>query len=147
VLLRGNCKLGEVLPPQYISNDTVYDNYGHSITLLPEARHVLDELHKRGIYASLNSTNYAGNAIAVLQLLGIWDWFTFPMINTINKGLNCQEILRRFKQKGVEIKNEEVIYVDTNEENIESALKLLPGCRALKMHRDIFNISDLLLLL
>ncbi|MEM2925329.1 MAG: hypothetical protein QXJ68_06530 [Methanocellales archaeon] len=139
--------MGEVLPPQYIANDTVYDDYGHSITLTPGARHVLEELHQRGIYASLNSTNYAGNAIAVLKLLGIWDWFAFPMINTIEKGLNCQEILRKFKQKGVEIKNEEVIFIDTREENIQSALKHLPGCRALKMHRDIFDITDLLLLL
>ncbi|MEM2933735.1 MAG: hypothetical protein QXL78_02290 [Methanocellales archaeon] len=104
-------------------------------------------MHQRGIYASLNSTNYAGNAIAVLKLLGIWEWFVFPMINTINKGLNCQEILRRLKQKGVEIQNEEVIFIDTREENVESALRFLPGCRALKMHRDIFDVTDLLLLI
>ena len=147
VLLRGNCRLGDVLPPQHAAGDTVYDDYGHSLTLLPGAKHVLEELHQRGIYASLNSTNYAGNAIAVLSLLGIWEWFIFPMINTVEKGLNCQEILRKFRQRGVEIRNEEVIFIEMQAENLESAARLLPGCKALQMHKDIFDISDLLLLL
>ncbi len=146
VLLRGNCRLGDILPAQHVTGDIVYDDYGHSLTLLPGARYVLEELHQRGIYASLNSTNYASNSIAVLKLLGIFEWFMFPMINTVEKGLNCQEILRRLRQKGVEIKNEEVIFVDVKQENIESALKLLPGCKALLMYKDIFDVSDILLL-
>jgi HAD superfamily phosphatase (TIGR01681 family) len=65
------------------------------IRLRPEVLAVIQELDQRGIIHTIVSKNTHEQAWAVLQALGLADYFVFPAINWGSKSANLRQVAKR----------------------------------------------------
>ena len=79
------------------------------------------ELDRVGVVNSICSKNDFENAKARLTLLGIWDYFVFPIIDFVPKGLNVKSIIENFQ-----LSDENCLFVDDNESNLNEVAHYCP---------------------
>jgi magnesium-dependent phosphatase-1 len=142
-----DCYLGQIiLPIRRVDEDTVEDSAGCRIRLDEEARNVLLELKRRGIHASLDSTNRRREAEEILRMLELDEMFEHSRINFSDKGDNILEILKDFNEKdNMRISPDEVMFIDDVEQFCLDAMRALKGKGiVLQMGRDISHLSELL---
>jgi magnesium-dependent phosphatase-1 len=142
-----DCYLGQIiLPIRRVDEDTVEDSAGCRIRLDEEARNVLLELKRRGIHASLDSTNRRREAEEILRMLELDEMFEHSRINFSDKGDNILEILKDFNEKdNMRVSPDEVMFIDDVEQFCLDAMRALKGKGiVLQMGRDISHLSELL---
>jgi magnesium-dependent phosphatase-1 len=129
-----------------VDEDTVEDSAGCRIRLDEEARNVLLELKRRGIHASLDSTNRRREAEEILRMLELDEMFEHSRINFSDKGDNILEILKDFNEKdNMRVSPDEVMFIDDVEQFCLDAMRALKGKGiVLQMGRDISHLSELL---
>jgi len=141
-----DCYLGQVtLPVKRADENTVIDTAGCKIILDPETRPVLQELRKKRIHVSLDSTNKPREANEIIKLLDMDKIFEHSKINFNDKGNNILEILQDFeKEDNLKISPDEVMFIDDVEEFCEDVKRALRGRGVvLQKGKDINHLSEL----
>lgn len=125
VILDGDGTLwsGDVLagylttPLRQIDENMVEDYQGKRIHLKENAREVLEELQKRGIYVALASENRKLPVIALLRRLGISQYFNFLEVSWTEKDEMILRILKTFEES--EKDPGKIFFIDDFDYNIE----------------------------
>ena len=140
-----DCYIGQVtLPVRRTGDDILEDATGCKIVLDNEARSILQELRRRGIHVSLDSINRSREATEILHTLQLDNIFEHPRVNFSDKGTNVLEIIRDFREDGIEISPDEVMFIDDVPEFCEDVKKALGGKGVvLQMNKDISKLSEL----
>src|SRR5260370_16621302 len=113
-------------PSTRSDEQTVADATGVHVTLQPGARALLDTLRERGILISIASWNEPAPASAILETLGLRDYFVHPKVEFHPyKERTVSDLVRELSEEGVRLRPEEILYVD------DRALHLRPARRAL----------------
>ncbi len=82
------------------------------VQIINENVEIIKELAKRGIMNSISSKNDYQPAKALLEEVGIWDYFIFPSINWTPKGENVKHIIEE-----CQLRSPNVLFVDDNISN------------------------------
>ncbi|GAL96070.1 HAD family phosphatase [Acetobacter tropicalis] len=82
---------------------------------------IVKELARRGIMNSICSKNDFEKAKALLEKLGIWEYFIFPSISWDPKGARIQKII-----ESVKLRPASIMFIDDNPMNLNEAKTLIP---------------------
>ena len=87
-----------------------------NITLIKENIEIIKTLVDRGIMNTISSKNDYAKVRAVLEEMGMWEYFIFPHINWEPKGQQIQEILNQCSLRPVN-----ALFIDDNLQNLNEA--------------------------
>ncbi len=137
----GYCAL--MKPPFTRHGDQVSDTSGLLLTLRADARETLDILQKQGFLLSVASRTTPETGGAVLDLLGMLDYFTCPCFAWQDKDLSLKRVFEDLdREKGIRISPGEALFIDDWPSNIRDARKL--GVSGLVFGHDIQSLSEIL---
>ena len=132
-------------PLKLVNPDCVEDANSSRVTLLPEIRQLLQGLKSTGKTVSIASWNHSKPVLELLNLFNLKDFFTFPQIKwDIPKGEMIERIVNNLKLVGVEIKEEEILFVDDNDKHIDAVKSAHGKIRIAKAWLDPKSPRDLL---
>ena len=86
------------------------------------ARDIVIELARRGIISSICSKNDFTQVQALLESIGVWDYFVFPSINWEPKGPRIAALVNE-----VQLRPATVMFIDDNPLNLQEACHFMPG--------------------
>jgi magnesium-dependent phosphatase-1 len=116
------------------------------IELFPGARDLLKFLAKKKIYVSIASRNDAEPTLALLDALGIREYFQFPQLCWKPKEESIGRIIKEIaKRDKVTIKPEEVLFLDDWPENVTPVRNW--GATGLVFGQDVHSLEELIDLL
>jgi len=134
------------LPLKRIDERTLVDAKGEVVTLRDNVPDFLFKVKKRGILLSTCSWNDYNKAVSVLEAFSLEKYFDLLMIEPHPEKHNMMEkILEHFKKLQPDLSEEDVLFVDDNEEMLEKVKRRFPNMRVLRFHPegDIFSFSEL----
>jgi len=101
------------LPFVRVDADTVVDAGGVHVRLRPGARAVLSALRARGVLISIASWNQPGPVFAILEQLGLMEFFVRPKVEPHPyKERTITALLHELAADGIVLRPEEVLLVD-----------------------------------
>ena len=74
---------------------------------------IVKQFDEVGIINSICSKNEFDKAKAELEALGIWDYFVFPVIDFVPKGMNVKSII-----ENMQLRDENCLFIDDNDGNL-----------------------------
>src|SRR5436305_759543 len=83
---------------------------------------IVPKLAQRGVLSSICSKNDLDSVKRILEERGVWDFFIFPSINWLPKGMRIKEIV-----EAVQLRPETVLFIDDNPGNRGEAIAMAPG--------------------
>lgn len=124
---------------------TVHDALGEEVKLAPGARELLEALRRRGILVSICSWNRADLVFAILDLLGLTQYFVHPKVELHpNKDQMIAEMLAELAREGTVLRAEEVLFVDDNPMMLEKVRRGVGPIRTLRAELDVLDLRDVL---
>lgn len=93
-----------------------------SIDFIPENLRIVEMLTKRGIINSISSKNDFDAARARLEEAGVWEYFVFPKIGWNPKGPEIRMLIEQ-----MQLRSENILFVDDNPMNLKEAAFYNPG--------------------
>ena len=142
----GLCTL--VKPPFRLETpDRLVGKDGMWVELFPGVRDLLKFLHtKKKCYVSLASRNDEEPTLALLEGLGIKQYFDFPQLYWKPKDEAIKKILKDIQKRDkVVLKPDEVLYIDDWPENVAPVRRM--GASALVFGQDVHTFEELMGLL
>ena len=141
----GLCTL--VRPPFRLeSPDRLVGQDGLWVELFPGTRDLLKFLARKKAYISIASRNDAEPTLALLEALGVREYFQFPQLCWKPKEESIRKIIREIQKRDkVAIKPEEVLFVDDWAENVSPVRKW--GATGLVFGQDVHSFEELMDLL
>ena len=128
-----------------INAQTVQDAEGEEVKLAPGARELLEALRGRGILISLCSWNRADLVFAILDQLGLTQYFVHPKVEFHpHKDRMIVEILSELAREGTVLQPEEVLFVDDNPLMLEKVRQGVGPVRTLRAELDVLDLRDVL---
>ncbi len=127
-----------VEPLKRISEDEIEDSTGNKLKLFNNVRNSLTELKKRGYILGMATWNIPEKTSVVLKTLEL-DWLFDEIVSRPfpYKFIMIGDILLNLRKKGLEVKREEVIFVDDRRVHFGNVWLYLPGVKCFEMWRDI----------
>lgn len=126
--------------------DRLLGQNGLWIELYPDVRKMLAFLDKKGAYSSLASRNDPEPTMKLLDFFGIGQYFSYPQLCWKAKEDSISKIIRELqKHEKVQIKRDEVLFVDDWPENVNAVRKW--GATGLLFGQDILSFGDLMKIL
>ena len=128
-----------------VDGQTVQDAQGEKVRLAPGARELLDALRRRGILISLCSWNRADLVFAILDLLGLTQYFVHPKVEFHpNKDRMITALLAELAGEGTVLQPEEVLFVDDNPMMLEQVRQGVGPVRTLRAQPDVLDLRNVL---
>lgn len=138
--------VSELRPPFCRTDpDTVEDAHGKRVRLLPGARELLDALRTLGILVSIVSWNRPEPVFAILDLLGLRQYFTLPKVEFHPyKDRTISTLLRELGEEGVPLVPEEVLFVDDREANLTHVRRAVGPIHTLHAGTHVRDLREVL---
>ncbi|MDQ7850564.1 MAG: magnesium-dependent phosphatase-1 [Armatimonadota bacterium] len=134
-----------VLPVHRVDEETVEDAAGTRVRLHPGARQVLEELHRRGVVLSIASWNQPEPVFAVLEALGLREYFLLPRVEPHPyKERTIPELLSDLSARGLALHPREVLYVDDRALHLRRVRAALPEIHTLQPGVEITALAEVL---
>ncbi|TMJ08909.1 MAG: magnesium-dependent phosphatase-1 [Bacillati bacterium ANGP1] len=128
-----------------VDGQTVQDAQGEKVRLAPGARELLDALRRRGILISLCSWNRADLVFAILDLLGLTQYFVHPKVEFHpHKDRMITALLAELAGEGTVLQPEEVLFVDDNPMMLEQVRQGVGPVRTLRAQPDVLDLRNVL---
>jgi len=110
-----------VFPLTLVTSDTVEDAEGSRVTLFRGIRETLEALSDRGLVLSVASWNDPPPVSELLRLFGFEEYFKYPQVEwDVPKVQMIRTIIRLIRRNlHVDIRPEEILFVDDNEKHHE----------------------------
>lgn len=125
--------------------ETVADATGARVRLLPGARELLDALRERGILISIASWNEPAPAFAILEALGVRDYFVHPKVEFHPyKERMVSDLLRELSADGVHVQPEDILYIDDRALHLRRVEAAVGPLHVLRAGVDIRDLRDVL---
>lgn len=141
----GLCNLIQA-PYRMETPDRLVGQNGLWVELFPDVRSLLEFLSKRGGHISVASRNDKGPTLELLDFMGIASYFEYPQLCWKPKEDSIKKIIKEIQKRDrINIKPEEVLFVDDWPENVAAVRKW--GATALLFGQDIHSFSDLIRIL
>lgn len=138
-----------LMPPlRRLSDRTLEDSFGETVTLRDDVREFLASAKRRGIYLSTLSWNSFDKAYEVLRAFELDRYFDFFAIEPHpEKQLMMEKVLNHFSSYGV--REEETLYVDDRAHMLEKVKAKFPNIMTVRFHPagDCFSFRKLMGLL
>ncbi len=124
---------------------TVTDANGVAVRLLPGATALLEALRGRGILISIVSWNEPAPVFAILDLLGLRDYFVRPKVEFHPyKERMVVELLAELSADGVPLRADEILYVDDRALHLRRVRRAVGPVQVLRAGVDIRNLREVL---
>lgn len=138
--------VSELRPPfRRVDENTVEDQDGIRVRLLPGARELLDELKRQGIILSIASWNRPEPVFQILDLLGLSPYFTRPKVEFHPyKERTVAVLLKELAEDGVTLAPEEILYIDDRPLHLRRMKAALGPIRTLQAGQDISDLRKVL---
>ncbi|OLC29572.1 MAG: magnesium-dependent phosphatase-1 [Armatimonadetes bacterium 13_1_40CM_64_14] len=128
-----------------IDEQTVADATGVHVTLQPGARALLDTLRERRILISIASWNQPAPASAILETLGLRDYFVHPKVEFHPyKERTVSDLVRELSEEGVRLRPEEILYVDDRALHLRRVRRAVGPVQVLQAGVDIRDLRDVI---
>jgi len=132
-------------PFKLLDKDTISDAKKQTFHLFEGIRELLSELQQRNILIALASWNKPEPVEKALQLFAIAKFFSIIEAEFHpNKHLLIKEILSDLSKEGVELRTEEILYVDDRKLHLTKTLREVGQLHFLQMWVDTKNPDDVL---
>lgn len=128
-----------------IDAQTVADATGVRVRLLPGARELLDTLRERGTLISIASWNEPAPAFAILEALGLRNYFVHPKVEFHPyKERMVSDLVREVSEDGVHLRPEEILYVDDRALHFRRVRGAVGPVQTLQAGVDIRDLRDVI---
>lgn len=132
-------------PFKLLDRNTISDARKQTCHLFEGIRELLSELQQKGILIALASWNKPEPVEKALQLFAIAKFFSIIKAESHpNKHLLIKEMLSDLSRKGVELRTEEILYVDDRKLHLTKTLSEVGQLHFLQMWVDTKNPNDIL---
>lgn len=134
-------------PFSRVNSVTAQDADGELVRLHEGVRETLEGLKERGILVSVASWNDPEPVHQLLKLFELEGYFTHPKVEPHpNKGEMIMKLIKDLERDGVNIRAEEVLYVDDNPRHLDGILKAVGRVRFKRFGVDLRRLEDILTL-
>ncbi len=128
-----------------IDAETVTDATGVRVRLQPGARALLDTLRERGILISTASWNEPAPTFAILETLGLRDYFVHPKVEFHPyKERMVTALVQELSEEGVRLRPEEILYVDDRALHLRRVRRAVGPVQTLQAGVDIRDLHDVI---
>ena len=128
-----------------IDAQTVADATGVHVRLQPGARALLDALRERGILISIASWNEPAPTFAILETLGLRDYFVRPKVEFHPyKERMVSDLVGELSAEGVRVRPEEILYVDDRALHLRRVRHAVGPVQTLQVGVDIRDLRDVI---
>lgn len=128
-----------------IDAQTVADATGVHVRLQPGARALLDTLRERGILISIASWNEPAPTFAILETLGLRDYFVHPKVEFHPyKERMVSDLVRELSAEGMHVRPEEILYIDDRALHLRRARGSVGPVQVLQAGVDIRDLHDVI---
>jgi magnesium-dependent phosphatase-1 len=128
-----------------IDAQTATDATGVHVRLQPGARALLDTLRERRILISIASWNEPAPTFAILEALGLRDYFVHPKVEFHPyKERMVSDLVRELSDKGVRLRPEEILYVDDRALHLRRVRLTVGPVQTLRAGVDIRDLRDVI---
>lgn len=106
-------------------DDTLWDGTlaeGDAVVARDWLVNLVKQLDAKGVINSICSKNDFDRAKSELISLGIWDYFVFPVIDFVPKGLNVKNII-----ENCQLRPDNCLFVDDNDANLQEVAYYCPA--------------------
>lgn len=132
-------------PISRIDAQTVTDATGVRVRLQPGARELLDTLRARGILISIASWNEPAPAFAILERLGLRDYFVHPKVEFHPyKERMVSDLVHELSAEGIHVRPEEILYVDDRALHFRRVRGAVGPVQTLRAGVDICDLRDII---
>ena len=132
-------------PFKRMDENTLIDKIGSEIRLYEHVREMLEELKEQNVIISLASWNVPEPCFEALQKLDILKYFKRPKVQPHpEKHKMIKELLEDLKKDGIEVKPNEILYVDDRSRHLNDIKKQTGKIRFLQMWVDVKNHLEIL---
>jgi magnesium-dependent phosphatase-1 len=132
-------------PFSRVDAQTVADADGVPVRLQPGARELLDTLRERGILISIASWNEPAPAFAILETLGLRDYFVHPKVEFHPyKERMVSDLVQELTAEGVRVRPEEILYVDDRALHFKRVRHAVGPVQTLQAGVDIRDLRDVI---
>jgi len=135
--------ISELVEPMKVSGDVLVDGTGNKVNLYPRVRETFSALREKGIILGLATWNVESITKRVLELFRL----KFDIIISREypyKFLMLSEFLLKAKRMGVEIRPEEVLYIDDRRDHFGYIWFHLGKVKCVEMWKEINDYSEIL---
>ncbi|BBG24000.1 magnesium-dependent phosphatase-1 [Sulfuracidifex tepidarius] len=133
-----------VEPLKRISTDEVEDSTGNKLKLFPHVRSSLQELKRRGFITGMATWNLPEKTSQVLRTLELQDFFDVIISRPFPyKFIMLGDILIELRRRGLNVRREEVVFVDDRRIHFGNVWLYLPGIQCMEMWHDIQDHMDM----
>lgn len=132
-------------PFKRINEDTLVDTTGSEIHLYKQVREMLQGLKEQNVIISLASWNTPKPCFEALQQLDLLKHFKHPKVQPHpKKHKMIKELLEDLKEDGIEVKPDEILYVDDKKKHLDDVRKQTGEIRFLQMWVDVKDHLEIL---
>ncbi len=130
-------------PYRKISNDSIEDEKGVRLSLLPGAVDFVDWVRLNGGIISTCSWNIYDKAMGALVAFDIANKFDYHKISmSPRKDLAMEEIIRQLNGKGVRIENNLIFYLDDRDIHMKEIAARFPGLTFFHMWKKVRSFEE-----
>ena len=132
-------------PFKRINENTLVDTTGSEIHLYKQVREMLHVLKEQNVIISLASWNTPRPCFEALQKLDLLKYFKHPKVQPHpEKCKMIKELLEDLKEDGIELKPDEILYVDDKSRHLDDVRKQTGEIRFLQMWVDVKDHLEIL---
>ena len=128
-----------LIPPfRRLDNDSAEDTEGRMVRLYAGMRELIEELDRRGVLLSIASWNKPEPVYELLKLFELDSFFRHPMVQFHpDKDRMVRELLAKLEKEGVDVKPEEILYVDDHDWHLAEIKETVGLVNFLHMWKDV----------
>jgi len=131
-----------------IEKDIIVDAKGNKLKLAEGVRETLEFLKKMKVIIGMATWNYEDKLIKILELLEIKAYFDIIISKPFPyKFIMIKEIIRILTEKGINVKPEEIIFIDDRRQHFGYVWFYDGNIKCIEMWKDVKSFSELLELL
>jgi len=132
-------------PFKRIDENTLVDSTGSEIHLYKHVREMLQRLKEQNVIISLASWNAPEPCYEALQKLDLLKYFKHPKVQPHpEKHKMIKELLEDLKEDGIDVKPDEILYVDDKSRHLDDIRKQTGMIRFLQMWVDVKDHLEIL---
>ncbi|MEM0173529.1 MAG: magnesium-dependent phosphatase-1 [Sulfolobaceae archaeon] len=128
-----------------IDKDTITDSKGNKLKLAEGVRDTLEFLKSMKKIIGMATWNYEEKLIKILTMLEIRDYFDIIISRPYPyKFIMIKEIIRMLIERGIQIKPEEILFVDDRRQHFGYVWLYNGNIKCIEMWKDVKSFNELL---
>ncbi|QKQ99522.1 magnesium-dependent phosphatase-1 [Metallosphaera tengchongensis] len=132
-------------PLTLAGRDVVVDSKGRTLSLFPNVRKTLEELRRRGVRLAMATWNFPHKTDKVLKALELYDYFDLIVSRDYPyKFVMISEIIREFRKRNLNLKPEEILFVDDRRAHFGNVWIYVGKVNCLEMWKDISDHLEII---